>query len=415
MEDVVNAFARLALSCLRRRSRLAMEVTATAAFQLMLEPVDTVQRNFDAIAAAFTGLTVRLGHLECSEQRGAVLQDDVNDVIAALAHRVDGLQNENRELMQRVAELEGHGGGGGAPGTSQTSLGVAPLSPPEGTLIQRLVALEAWAGAHGERTSRFETATQATFGSIWSEIHSLQRKLSDVPRPEDFVKLDQFNSFAHATTQLIDAVRDDTRGLKTTTTNHGQRLTLLEQQVATLAAEWPRDEALRDWLRRLEAGESGLAERLDAMYQRLEKAESDVTRALQTATAAAEAAASASANADETRQSLSTRLDRLAASTAKSLRALESLIASLKMGNVTKSVSTNDDPLIIRKRIACLSCDPLTAAEYRPEAMRHKPSAPSARGASAGRGGLAGVRLLQSGPLSPTNGAHDDVCEATTD
>jgi hypothetical protein len=117
-----------------------------------------------------------------------------------------------------------------------------------------------------------------------------------------------------------------------------------------------------------------------------------------------EQAAVLSARVGEVDERLTTRLDRLAASTAKSLKAIDLALAALRKQRAAAAhVSAKDDtPLLTKMRAPCLSCEPSTAAELRNEAVRRRPAAPQTPNKSSGRQPARGRSPATS--VTPTQG-----------
>jgi predicted transcriptional regulator len=344
---------------------------------LVLEPVDVVQRNFDAIAQSFVALHQRVQLLERSQSvSGGTL--DVESNMSALYRRCNTLEKDNEALMARVTLLEGELLGsnkntnGGKEGEKVTGGGES--------LLERLRTVEAAVTAACERSTAFATKTHASFGDVWSEIHLMQRRLTDLPRGDAYVTTEAFAAFSRQVVNQHSITADRCDRLTHTTDDHARRLRELELSVAGLLKDTPRGDELKKILDRLAQALQATDSRVEGLSVSQMATEAAVDELRELADVARAGLDAQRERLGDLEQLTTNRVDRLASSTAKSLRALEIAIDDLRRlieSNVVSGRGDDWGPLIQKRKVPCLSCDPSTAAELRPDALRHRPAAPN--------------------------------------
>eukprot|EP00672_Neobodo_designis_P023015 CAMPEP_0174843492 /NCGR_PEP_ID=MMETSP1114-20130205/10562_1 /TAXON_ID=312471 /ORGANISM="Neobodo designis, Strain CCAP 1951/1" /LENGTH=155 /DNA_ID=CAMNT_0016077717 /DNA_START=52 /DNA_END=515 /DNA_ORIENTATION=+ len=132
-----------------------------------LEPVSSVDRNFEALGRGFRLLRQAVGNLA---SRPTVPTDALN----ALTARLASLETENTQLRERVAELERQAYDPPSPLRGQSPDGASSAE----TIAARVAALETRAAAVDLRVEEHHVTAQKSFGDVWSELHLLQQRLA---------------------------------------------------------------------------------------------------------------------------------------------------------------------------------------------------------------------------------------------
>lgn len=353
---------------------------------LHLVNVVAVHRNFQR-----TGHTVNaiLEELRRMDRRMAEIDrllagnraDGVDGEVALLRSKCQQLELRNSDLEGRVRQLEQLLGAASSSDAAPAGGEAAePSERDDGAvhgIAHRLAQLEAACDTDRRINAASTSELRSSVQSLHAIVAALKDKEYDTSR---FALRDDVQRFQESVQAELVAADQSMRSLSALLGTATQRVDAAESRISEFdALKLPEAvERIGTAEQRLDDGERATNDLRDAHGARLTLLEEAVARLRRMSDQLSADLQDADQRHSDDRDRLQKRLDRLAASTARSLRALELTLEALRMKTASAAVS---DPLLQRK--PCLSCDPTTAVHPEDRAAK-RPESTSSSQAKAG-------------------------------